>query len=38
MTMSAMLLTWLMACLSTGPLLLALVMLAMLRGRGVDEL
>jgi hypothetical protein len=38
MTMSATLLTWLMACLSTGPLLLALVMLAMLRGRRVDEL
>jgi len=24
---------WLMACLSTGPLLLALVMLSVLRGR-----
>ena len=38
MTMIATLLGWLMACLSTGPLLLALVMLTVLRGRGVDEL
>jgi hypothetical protein len=38
MTMIATLLGWLMACLSTGPLLLALVMLAMLRGRRVDDL
>jgi hypothetical protein len=38
MTAIATLLGWLMACLSTGPLLLALVMLAMLRGRGVDDL
>lgn len=29
---------WLMACVSTGPLLLALVMLTILRGRRVDEL
>jgi hypothetical protein len=38
MTTIATLLGWLMACLSTGPLLLALVMLAMLRGRRVDDL
>jgi hypothetical protein len=38
MTAIATLLGWLMACLSTGPLLLALVMLAMLRGRRVDDL
>ena len=38
MTAIATLLGWLMAGLSTGPLLLALVMLAMLRGRGVDDL
>jgi hypothetical protein len=38
MTTIATLLGWLMACLSTGPLLLALVMLAMLRGRSVDDL
>src|SRR5882757_5995186 len=37
MTAIATLLGWLMACLSTGPLLLALVMLAMLRGRRVDD-
>jgi hypothetical protein len=38
MTAIATLLGWLMACLSTGPLLLALVMLAMLRGRRIDDL
>jgi hypothetical protein len=38
MTAIATLLGWLMASLSTGPLLLALVMLAMLRGRKVDDL
>jgi hypothetical protein len=38
MTAIATLLGWLMACLSTGPLLLAVVMLAMLRGRGMDDL
>ena len=38
MTTIATLLGWLMACLSTGPLLLALVMLAMLHGRRVEEL
>jgi hypothetical protein len=38
MTMIATLVAWLMACLSTGPLLLALVMLTMLRGRRVDDL
>jgi hypothetical protein len=38
MTTIATLPGWLMACLSTGPLLLALVMLAMLRGRRVDDL
>jgi hypothetical protein len=38
MTAIATLLGWLMACLSTGPLLLALVMLAMLRGRRGDDL
>jgi hypothetical protein len=38
MTAIATLLGWLMAFLSTGPLLLALVMLAMLRGRKVDDL
>jgi hypothetical protein len=38
MTAIATLLGWLTACLSTGPLLLALVMLAMLRGRRVDDL
>jgi len=37
MNMIATLMGWLMACLSTGPLLLALVMLAMLRGRRVDD-
>jgi hypothetical protein len=34
----ATLMGWLLACLSTGPLLLALVMLSMLRGRRVDDL
>jgi hypothetical protein len=34
----ATLLEWLIACLSTGPLLLVLVMLAMLRRRRVDDL
>ncbi len=38
MTMIATLMSWLMACLSTGPLLLALVMLALLRGRDGDDL
>jgi hypothetical protein len=38
MTTIATLLGWLMACLSTGPLLLALVMLSMLRGRAGDDL
>jgi hypothetical protein len=38
MTTIATLMGWLMACLSTGPLLLALVMLTMLRGRRVDDL
>jgi hypothetical protein len=38
MNMIATLMGWLMACLSTGPLLLVLVMLAMLRGRRVDDL
>jgi hypothetical protein len=38
MSMIATLTGWLMAFLSMGPLLLALVMLAMLRGRRVDEL
>jgi hypothetical protein len=38
MTMIATLLGWLLACLSTGPLLLALVMLALLRGRRADDL
>jgi hypothetical protein len=38
MTAIATLLGWLMACLSTGPLLLAVVMLATLRGRGMDDL
>jgi hypothetical protein len=38
MTMIATLMGWLMACVSTGPLLLALVMLSMLRGRRVDDL
>jgi len=38
MTTIATLLGWLMACLSTGPLLLALVILVMLRGRRVDDL
>jgi hypothetical protein len=38
MTAIATLLGWLMACLSTGPLLLALVMLAMLRGCRADDL
>src|SRR4051794_16235503 len=38
MNMIATLMGWLMACLSTGPLLLALVMLAILRGRRVDDL
>ena len=37
MNMIATLMGWLMAFLSAGPLLLALVMLAMLRGRRVDE-
>ena len=38
MTTIATLLGWLMACLSTGPLVLALVMLSMLRRRRVDDL
>jgi hypothetical protein len=38
MTAIATLLSWLIACLSTGPLLLALVMLAWLRGRVGDDL
>jgi len=38
MTTIATLLGWLIACLSTGPLLLALVMLTMLRGRTTDDL
>jgi hypothetical protein len=38
MTTIATLLGWLMALLSTGPLLLALVMLTMLRGRSADDL
>ena len=38
MTTIATLLGWLMACLSTGPLMLALVMLSMLRGRAGDDL
>jgi len=38
MNMIATLMGWLMACLSTGPLLLVLVMLAMHRGRRVDDL
>ena len=38
MTTIATLMGWLMACLSTGPLLLALVILTMLRGRRVDDL
>jgi hypothetical protein len=38
MTTIATLLWWLMACLSTGPLMLALVMLSMLRGRAGDDL
>jgi len=38
MTAIATLLGWPMACLSSGPLLLALVMLAMLRGRRGDDL
>jgi len=38
MTTIAALLGWLMACLSTGPLLLALVMLTLLRGRRADDL
>jgi len=38
MTTIATLLRWLMACLSTGPLMLALVMLSMLRGRAGDDL
>jgi hypothetical protein len=38
MTAIATLMGWLMACLSTGPLLLALVMLSMLRTRRVDDL
>ena len=38
MNMIATLMGWLMVCLSTGPLLLVLVMLAMLRGRRVDDL
>jgi hypothetical protein len=37
MTAIATLLGWLMACLSTGPLLLALVMFGMLRGRRADD-
>jgi hypothetical protein len=36
MTTIATLVGWLMACLSAGPVLLALVMLAVLRGRGGD--
>jgi hypothetical protein len=38
MTAIATLMGWLMACLSTGPLVLALVMLSMLRGRAGDDL
>jgi hypothetical protein len=38
MTTIATLLGWLMPCLSAGPLLLALVMLAVLRGRVGDDL
>jgi hypothetical protein len=38
MTTIATLLGWLMAYLSTGPLLLALVMLALLRARVGDDL
>jgi hypothetical protein len=38
MSIIATLMGWLMAFLSMGPLLLALVMLAMLRGRRVDDL
>jgi hypothetical protein len=38
MTTIATLLGWLMACLSAGPLLLALVMLSLLRARRVDDL
>lgn len=38
MTTIATLMGWLMACLSTGPLLLALVMLSMLRGRAGNDL
>jgi hypothetical protein len=33
----ATLMGWLMACLSAGPVLLALVMLAVLRGRVADD-
>jgi hypothetical protein len=37
MTTLATFMGWLLACLSTGPLLLALVMLTMLRGRIADD-
>ena len=37
MTTIATLVSWLMACLSAGPLLLAVVMLAWLRGRRMDD-
>jgi hypothetical protein len=38
MTTIATLMSWLMARLSMGPLLLAVVMLSMLRGRASDDL